>query len=351
MKNHYLLLVFGCLLFVLGCESEPVGDTNYPRDYIEKDSELFSFIQEVSADDGENGIGCIDFNYPLAIFVFDENQEFMDAYGIDSDLEFYNLLITINDNHSISLSYPITGTDNSGTFVEINSNEELATAVRDCLQEEEEEECETYLCNSEDEDCRWEIVSFENSSSDFSDYYFTAETSGVIGMYNENNVSVGTWNTLYIGDELHLNMSFSGIPEIEENFNRDWKVVTANVDNFVLENDTMILTMQRECPIDCIGNFTYESCEDIEGSNTSTFNFNDYMLCFPLYSGNTIPFNYEISFFESQEDADGNLNPLPTDGYINISNPQTIYFNIRDIENGTSFFQSEMTLSVITCND
>ncbi|MDP0971295.1 hypothetical protein Q6294_30605, partial [Klebsiella pneumoniae] len=47
------------------------------------------------------------------------------------------------------------------------------------------------------------------------------------------------------------------------------------------------------------------------------------------------PSGYQVSYYQTQADANSGNNPIPDPtAYVNLSNPQTIYIVVEDINNG-----------------
>src|SRR5690606_3038788 len=60
------------------------------------------------------------------------------------------------------------------------------------------------------------------------------------------------------------------------------------------------------------------------------------------------PSGYQVSYYQTQADANSGSNPIPDPtAYVNLSNPQTIYIVVEDINNGC---QSQTTLELIVAD-
>ncbi len=128
MKKIIFYLFCVTLVLSYSCEDEPIGKLNINRDTIEVDSELYHLIARI-ATLTDDPIDCIDFNYSFPLFVFDENLVFLEVTSITNNEQFSNFLSELPDSYSISLSYPITGTLNSGDLIDINNNQDLKEAI------------------------------------------------------------------------------------------------------------------------------------------------------------------------------------------------------------------------------
>jgi gliding motility-associated-like protein len=78
-----------------------------------------------------------------------------------------------------------------------------------------------------------------------------------------------------------------------------------------------------------------EVCDNLSNNGTDTFNINskDTEVLNSVASGG----NYVISYHTSSTDSENNINPV-SGNYTNISNPQTIFVRIEDIDNGCLAF-------------
>jgi gliding motility-associated-like protein len=98
--------------------------------------------------------------------------------------------------------------------------------------------------------------------------------------------------------------------------------------------DTMVLTLNSEQPAGDISDL--EQC-DAGSDNVETF---DLTLKEDEIIGVMPPANYTIQYFETQNNAFTNTNPISSGSFTNTSNPQTIYVSIRDDQTGCLAYTS-----------
>lgn len=74
-------------------------------------------------------INCINFNYPIRIFEYESNNQVTDERVFQSDVQFYEYLNDLGSGVYFGLQYPISAVYGNGDAVEVNSDEELVTAI------------------------------------------------------------------------------------------------------------------------------------------------------------------------------------------------------------------------------
>ena len=217
MKHLAKILFLNLIIILSSCENEPLGKMSLNQQVL--DEELFDLVLNVSETEGENAINCIKFNYAFVIFVFDGQMEFTEAVPIRSDLEFSTFLGNLEDTFSISLNYPISGTLSNGELIEINTNEELKEAIDACQAEELQRRCNGTLI-----DCVWIVAELEDHPNDYEGAYYKLRYDGTVQFHYKEDVFFGTWITLFIGEDLYLNIDLNDNAEIEAFWDLNWKV-------------------------------------------------------------------------------------------------------------------------------
>lgn len=236
---------------------------------ITKDDELYSYLNLVSrAEDSLTDVGCIEFIYPFILFQFDENDNYLNQVTVEGNKNFASLLDELQDDFSIGLSYPISGTLFDGTQVSVNSNEELRESLKTCI--EEELEIVIGNCNAIVEDCIWKVKDSEPKDSTYIDSYFTLREDGsvvfsvlqkidslstdteeqMLDSIPSYTTEKGTWVFYFIGADLHMNINLGPIEEdengmtvaqdsIKADWNFDWKVNYIDLTQIKIEKSYM----------------------------------------------------------------------------------------------------------------
>lgn len=349
MKTKITLL-FSLFVIVLSC-SYDLDDSLSAKpninsvEVIRSDSDLFDNLLEITnnEDRPDKSIACIDFIYPLTIFIFDNNDEYVSTNSVTSDTQFSTLLNDLEVEYSISVSFPITSTLLSGETFIVNTKEELKIAIDNCLEEELLLECTTVIQN---------CVSKVGYSYNYENTYLGGifqESNGFTTLLVDDNLYSGSWSPLFIENELHINISLNNDSEVAEFFNFDWKVEFLDENSLLLTNEEREIVLNQRCDDDFTecGNFIFEECETEIDSGISEFILDDYSAC--IFDTLELDDEFQILYFETEEDATNLENPIiSSEPYNNIEAEQTIYVKIIDAENDMEY-TILITLSSIAC--
>lgn len=343
MKN--LAKAFSLLLILIfsSCENEPINPMEYPTNFIFVDSELYELVERVIDDDPNINISCIDFNYSFPLFIFDANQEFLRAEGVYNNAQFSQLLGNLQEGESISLSYPISGTNENGDFIEINTNEELKLAIDTCVDEQILNECNGALCTPQ---CAWAITNHSGGSSNFEGTVLKIDSQGILNFIDGPTVYFGTWITYFTENQLYINIALNDEGEVGQNFNFEWKLDYSSNETMGLSNGDKAFTIMIDCELPCSEEI-YTQCDFETGK--AVFSLQEYIVCFGFNFGDELFNPLEFSFYESQEDAENGINPISSTEYINIANPQTIYARSVDSETGEISAYTIFTIEAVPC--
>lgn len=357
MKNNKVLYLV-LILFLSTCSKDADDLINQsfnnqtellkvsPQDEITQDSELFENLLQITSNTErpDQNITCINFNYPLSIFVFDANDEFVSLNAVLDDEEFSTLLQGLTTEHSISVSFPIAATLESGEDFIITSKEELKQSIDNCLDIERVRDCNGFL-----EDCQFRV----GYSFDYENIYLGGifeESNGLTSFTFEDEDYIGSWTALMIEDQLHININLvDAEPEISAFFNYDWVVEYLDQNSLKLTNEDRELRLNQKCnqDLDECASFFFEVCENQLGSEVSDFILDDYVSCII----DVLEFNEEsvITFHETLEDAENNLNPISgNQTYTNTENNQSIFVKIIN-EDDMSEYVVEIILVSVSC--
>lgn len=324
-----------------------IGSSVIVAEIIRSDSDLFDNLKRIATDDDDQNknIACIDFIYPLTIYVFDADDELIFVNLVGDDDEFTQLLNSLDIENSISLSFPIASTLASGEEFIINNKEELFESINNCLEDELINEF-----NGFSESCVLKVGYSYNDINPYLGIIFNP-INGQVNIAIDGVIHSGSWSPFTIEQELHININLIDDTEIADYFNSDWKI-TYSEDNFnslILQSDDREIIMNRRCDNDIFNctNFIFEVCENILDSKVSDFILNDYTEC--IFDTLLLDENLEISYHETEEDAINNLNAIvPTDIYNNTEEVQDIFIRIYDAENETYYYPI-INLKSISC--
>ena len=362
IMNYLKFSLFSLLILLTSCSYDQDDNASATVDIgtvevIRSDSDLYDNIKDITNDEDrpDESIACINFIYPLTLFIFDNTDAYVSTNFIIDDEQFSSILEGLGTDYSISISFPITGTLESGEEIIIDTTEELKAAIDNCLNEEELQECNTFIQN-----CPLKIGYSYNYENPYLGGYFY-EDNGFTSLNVDGELLFGSWSPLIIGNELHINISLIDDTEIGEFFNFDWKVTYLDENTLQLTNTDRELILNRRCDTDfnACGNFTFEECEleDVEG--VSEFILDDYTEC--IFDTLELDDEFPILFYETEADAQQETNPIvSSEVYLNLEENQTIYVRINELpevdedeetteEDLESYFVM-ITLSSITCD-
>ncbi len=307
------------------------------------DEELFSFLELITDEPSELSINCIEFNYSFTVFSFDENLELVDTRAVFNNQDFIALLEALSETHSISVNYPISGTLNNGELIEVTTNEELKIAIKNCSKEVFQRECNNVLVN-----CPMKVIPIAGSPNDYEDAIFKINQNGTVQFHYNNNVYFGTWVTLYIGEDLFLNIDLNDNTDIEGFWDFNWQVNELTDEQIFINNDTHSVLLQNDCSLPCTQD-GYQVCELEDMPGVANFNLQNYTRCIAVPGTHDVVSGLTYTFFNSEEDALANINALDLTSYTNTENPQLIFVRIGYITSGELLETTQITIEAIPC--
>lgn len=346
LKFLFLLL----LITTTSCaydEDDKIESTPHigTQEIISPDSDLFQNLTAITKDETRpnQSIACIDFIYPVTLFVFNDNDEYVSTTLINNDEQFSTFLDEVDLEFNISISFPITSTLEAGGEIIINNKEELKNAIDSCKNEELISECAQILRS-----CVWKVGYSYNYDNTYLGGIFI-ETDGYTTFQFNDDQFTGSWTTFFIENELHINISLNEADETGTFFNFDWKVQFLDENTLLLTNQESELVLNQRCDtdFDVCNNFIFEVCETAPDSGISEYILDEFTYC--IFDTLELDDTLDITYYETEEDALAMTNPIPSnEEYINTENEQNIYVRIDDLENGQEYF-AVITLTSINC--
>lgn len=349
MKNYSKYLLYAFIIIASSCTNEQVDTSSIgTEDAITVNSEFYNNIERVADKNPDNKLVCIDFIYAFTLNIFDEELELSEVQIISSDLEFSNLLGSLEEGYSISLSYPINSITNEGEIVEVTNNDDLKAIIDTCLKEEVITYCNGLLTQLE---CVWKVTYNEEGNNDFENAFFDVDDYGAVSFFHDENEYFGTWIAFYIEDKLHLNISLDDNTLVAENWNFDWKATIIDSNNMQLQNNSSVFLIEKECvELEPCSAFEFEACELNQDEGIAEFYLEDYITCVANYINYEVSENTIVTFHEILSDAENNINALPTSPYTNTINPQFISVRLENIETFEVVFTS-IEIIATDCED
>lgn len=345
MKSKVSILLTSLVLLLLQSCYNEIIDNDF-KETISVNSELYNDLGRIieNTEQGQEELICIDFLYPLTLYVFDDRLNLLNSEFIVSDQNFSDLLGNLEETHSISISYPITTTLNDGSTYSINTNEELKEVIDKCKKDQPVIQCQTLIRN-----CVWKVGYLQNSNNTYLGGVFV-ENDGATSFSINNELYFGSWSVFSIDEELHINISLNSSDEISDYFNSDWKVDYLNENALQLTSEDKTFILDQYCDTDyaeCT-NFNFSECHLTDNPNVAEFILDNYNYCInKILQGKSS--NTNIIYFETLSDANANENAIPSNQvYLNTSTNQILYVRIENIEE-QSFYTIEINIEAKAC--
>lgn len=346
MKKIVQLVVLSFLIIFSSCDNEPVGEAIpiNADDVILVDSELYRTLEFIADEEPNDVAACIEFVYNFTITVYNPELEIVDFEIIHNDSELIIFLTSVDEMNSISLSYPITSVLSNGEEFIINNNDELQNNLKACLEEETINYCNNIL-----EECIWNIAHVDGGNNEFEEGYFNVSSIGNTWLHFDDQVYLGNWTSLYIEDELHLNIYLNDESNVGESWNHDWKVSILDPEHMELTNDDGdFFLLEKECFTTC-KQLVFEECEIELDSGIANFYLESYIDCFLPYTSIEDTSGYSFTFHITMEDALSGENPLDNQIYTNTVNPQQIFVRMVEIDSEEVLPVLSIFLAAIIC--
>lgn len=349
MKFKNFLLGICVIFCFVSCGNEDLDDFLLltEADLIAEDSDLFSLLDRVTTDDpNATDVTCIDFIYSFTVIIYNEDIELQSSVIVNNDEEFSNVLDAVGEGQFINVSFPITSTLDDGTTLEINDKDELKAAIDACIEEEQQMTIGNATATAME--CVWEVQIPEDVVySTYIDAVFKLSGGGVVEFFYRGDVYDGTWIFYFIEDELHMNINLDTEEIVGEDWNFDWKVLSVSNATITIENDMDArFILDRECEAgEYCTTLLFEECEEENTPGIASFTLENYIECIIVIAAPQPevddmgeledPIDWQITFHDTQEDADVNVNPIPVDVailtdfrelYVRIENPVSLEF-------------------------
>lgn len=345
LKNIITLLLI--TVSIVSCTYQDLDDV-ISKDLIAVDSDLYELLTDVAGDPETDydTISCIQVIYPINIFTYDSNDmEIANTFIIGNEA-FRDFLDNLPSTNSISISYPIAATLTDGTAIDINTNEQLKESIDNCIDEELEliRYCQGLL-----DECVWEVGYSKISSNDYLGGSFFVD-NGVMNFSYYSDTSIGSWTSIMIESQLHVNINLSADVDTETQFNRNWKAEILDSDSMRLTDGLDELIIHKYCnvPNDECYDFNFKECEDVATPGFTELTLSEYDNCiYEILQEDDSLIN--ITYYSSEVDADTETNPIDsTVPFMNTIETETYFVRVDDTVENT-FYVVEISVIVETC--
>ena len=187
-------------------------------------SELDDVIDNCGEDDGFDELDCITINYPIALNVYNANNQLAETIVLSSDVQFFNFLQNIEDNEYLAIQYPISIVNSNSQTVVINNNDQLEDAIEDAI-----DDCGS---NSNSSDFNaiitsgtWYVSYYFHGQDEtylYANYTFTFNVNGSVLAQGPQTVN-GTWLKFISSGDDYLELDFDSgtLSDLDD----DWELV------------------------------------------------------------------------------------------------------------------------------
>lgn len=196
---------------------------------------LENLVKECRGDNEEDDdVECIDFQYPISFSVFNSEFQIINVVNIESDNQLHKFIKRIKNAEVIaSINFPLNLVLADGTIITVNTNAELAAAIKEaknaCDEDDDndygdtdftKERLDTYL-----KICPWVVYEFQRNATNFDDkynsYVLNFKNDGVVVMRSRGgDMLTGTWSTRVTDRGALLKLEFNNLAD----FTLEWIV-------------------------------------------------------------------------------------------------------------------------------
>lgn len=211
----------------------------------------------------------------------------------------------------------------------IRENENSSVQIVMEQECDDDDDCDQEEVRNDLIECHWYLGTNLYDNIIGEQFYFLNSNELLVVNPESNEENTGTWDIATIDGELTI---FFNINEPYGAISNSWVVIECDDDRVKMINGDDYLVFEQSCennPLECFSDIELEICDNIEPYNDGIAEFSLYDV-YPNCTTNDV----EITFYQSLTNAEVQVNTLNADGYVNVSNPQTIYARVDVIATG-----------------
>lgn len=207
---------------------------NFQQVVVSNSTQLDAIRASYTENQDFHEIDCIDFNYPLAVKIYNSNTQIASSKIFQNDSQLFNFIDSIQNSDIISIVYPLTMTKNNGQTLTLKTNSELNNALENAIND----------CNPTNLELSnviisgtWHVSYFLDNSidrtSDYASYNFTFSQNGTATAVKNYTSINGNWNSYLDSGINMMSLSFAG--STLEELENDWTVLEFSPNNIRLK--------------------------------------------------------------------------------------------------------------------
>lgn len=192
-------------------------------------------IKDCRGDNEEDDdVECIDFQYPLSFSVFNSEFQIVNTVKVESDRELHKFIKRVKNAEVIaSIDFPINLVLADGTIITVNTNAELAAAIKEAKNACDEDDDNDYGDTDFTKErldaylkiCPWVVYEFQRNATNLDDkynsYVLNFKNDGVVVMRSRGgDMLTGTWSTRVTDRGALLKLEFESLAD----FTLEWIV-------------------------------------------------------------------------------------------------------------------------------
>lgn len=207
---------------------------------VNSQAELDALIADCESSGGDDSITCLDFEYPITFFIFDNNQQQTGTVTVNNDIELYLFLNGLDSDDFFSIDYPINVILDDGSVVTVTNNAQLEQLIDDCESSSgntdpiDPVEFEQNLTNGV-----WYVTYFFDDfdeTANYDGYEFTFASDNTAQATNGSNTVPGTW--MFEGGSTPDLVLFFGTNSPFDELDDDWDILEATNDIIRLRDES-----------------------------------------------------------------------------------------------------------------
>ncbi|MEO1484538.1 MAG: hypothetical protein AAFU57_02245 [Bacteroidota bacterium] len=205
----------------------------------------------------DEDIECVDFVYPITVFLFNATTELFDSVSIQDDGMMNSFISQLNEEQIVNLQFPINVVLSDGTQMEMSSQENLEAFIEsniDGCDEDDDNDLDDDDCNdcTEQElnqafadcsDLRIEkfIVTGDQLQNQYTTFSFNFREDGHLIVANTDETYFGTWSAEGARNEIQTTIAIPNLPEFSETWRLNEIFSFSGTENvkFLLDGNTL----------------------------------------------------------------------------------------------------------------